>query len=121
MNFLFYFFYGFFRRGDNDAAFTAILATFILIALYFLAAIKFLFHFGLIGSYPRFGDIYLYNKLYWYIPGAIVLGAVYLYFSSDRRKAIIDEYDSFEDFYTFGTVMLFLFVLLLPIFIFSTF
>jgi hypothetical protein len=77
--------------------------------------VKLFVHLGIISNIPRFSDIYLYNKLYWYIPSAIVLGAVYLYFSSDRRKVIIKKYDEQEDFYSFGTIMLFILLLALPL------
>lgn len=116
MDFLFYFFYGLFRRFDRDPTFTSILATFIVINLYLLAILKLFLKLGFVRSYPTFHNTYLYNKLYWYIPAAIVLCIVYSYFSNSRRGLIIKKFEEKNDFYSMGAVFLFVLIVSVPIF-----
>lgn len=78
---------------------------------------KLFVYWNLIAGIPRFSDVYLYNKLYWYIPSLIVFGILYMAFPSERRKTIIEYFDQKEEFYSFWSVLLFLAVLALPIYI----
>lgn len=115
-NFAFYFFYRELARRNDDSIFTSILGVFIIIGLHFFTIIKVLDNFGII-SYPTFSSTYLYNKLYWYIPCAVILGVVYLYFNKVKTKAIIEKYSANDNFYSIGNILLFLLQILIPILI----
>lgn len=115
MRTLYYFFYGIFRRYDSDPTFTSFLTVCITVCLYLIAGMNILVHFKVLSEYPRFSDIYLYNKLYWYIPILIIIGAVAIAFPSRKWREAIDYFDSYEDFYSFGRIMLMLSVIALPI------
>jgi len=112
-DFVFYFFYGILRRTDDDPIFTSILGVFIIIALHIISFLSILAHFNLF-SFPRFSNTYLYNKLYWYIPGAIILGCIFVFFGKERTKAIIQKYMEKENFYSAGNILFFLLQILIP-------
>jgi uncharacterized membrane protein len=112
-DFVFYFFYGILRRTDDDPIFTSILGVFLIIALHIIAFLSVLVHFNLF-SFPRFSNTYLYNKLYWYIPGALVLVPIYLYFSKRKTKNILQKYSEKEDFYSAVNILFFLLLIIIP-------
>lgn len=115
MRTLFYFFYGIFRRYDPDPTFTSFLTVCIIVCLYLIAGMDILVHFKALSKFPSFSDTYLYNKLYWYIPIFIVIGAVAIAFPSRKWKETIVLFDRHEDFYSFGRIMMLALAIALPI------
>lgn len=113
-DFQFYFFYGILVRRNDDPIFTSILGVFVIVGLHLLTIIRLLDYFGIV-SYPSFNSAYLYNKLFWYIPGAVILGGVYIYFGKVKTKSIIDRYSAKDNFFTFQHILFFLLQILIPI------
>lgn len=114
-DFVFYFLYGILNKSnDDDSVFSAILGSFIIIGLHIISILKIFAYFGIIEGLPVFSNAYLINKLYWFIPLVMVLGIVNLYFGKEKTKAIISKYSSKENFYSFGNILLFLLLIIVP-------
>ena len=113
-NFVFYFFYRLLPYKEDDKIYTAILFCFIIVGLHLIAFVKILKYFNISGDLPVFSSIYLYNKLYWYIPGAIILAIMLFYFNKRRVKEIIKHRDV-ERFFSLKNIFFFLLTLILPI------
>lgn len=113
-DFAFYFFYGILIKRNDDTIFTSILGVFVIVGFHLLTVIKLLDHFGIL-SYPTFSSTYLYNKLYWYIPCALLLVIVFLYFNKARTKKLIEMYSAKDNFYSIGNIFLFVLFVILPV------
>lgn len=113
-NFIFYFFYRIFNGRKEDPEFYSLIATFLIIVLHLATVMKVLDYFGVM-DFPNFSDTYLYNKLYYYIPLAVVLGIVWLFYGKSRKKSIIQKYSSRDVFYSFGNILLFVLHFAIPI------
>jgi len=115
MDFLFFFFYGLFKRYDNDPKFTSILAVFIIISLYLITLLKALVRLKLIDNFPSFSETYYYNKLAWTFVALPFCFLVILYFDKKKVKTIIEKYQSIDTFYDFKRLGLFVLIFGLPI------
>lgn len=115
-DFVFYFFYGILKRRNDDTVFTSIIGVFLLAGLHLMTIIEILVYFKLIKM-PVFSSTYLYNKLSWYIPWAVVLGIIYMYFGKKKTKTIIEKYSSKENFYSLANNTLFLLIIGIPVLI----
>lgn len=89
---------------------------FIIVGFHMLTLIKLLAYFSII-SYPTFSSTYRYNKLYWYIPEAVLLSVVYIYFGKVKIKVIIEKYSANDNFYSIGNILLFLLLIVIPVLI----
>jgi hypothetical protein len=121
MNFLFYFYYRIFKTYDKDPSFTAILAVFITFCLYLLSIHKILFNFGYVSKLPVFSNTYLFNKLRWMVPVLVLFVFFYMFFTSDKRQTIIQRFNKHDDFFSFGSIFLFVLIIGLPIFLIAHF
>lgn len=113
-DFAFYFFYGILASRKDNTVFTSILGVAIIISLHILSIAILLSYFNVIGKIPVFSKTYLYNKLYWYIPVLLLIGIVFLYFNKSKVKSILEKYSAKEDFYSFGNIMFFLLMIVVP-------
>lgn len=103
------------KRYNDDPIFTSICATFIVIGIYLVALLKILVAFGFLSEFPVFSKTYLYNKLSWYPYLAVIFALVYFYFSRAKRKALIQEFNAAEDFYSGKVIVKFLIILAIPV------
>ncbi|RYY61018.1 MAG: hypothetical protein EOO05_07910 [Chitinophagaceae bacterium] len=67
-----------------------------------------------IMAYPRFSNIYLYNKLGWYFPIAVLVLLVLAYFSKSRTARLIEKYSA-RDVHTFPCFLLFISTIVAPV------
>lgn len=113
--FMFYFLYGILKKyKDDDAVFTAVLGVFLMITIHLLALAAGLKFVGVIENIPVFSKVYLFNKLYCYLPLGVLLAGVYLYFNKSRTSAVIAKYSAMDDFYSFANVLKFLLAIVVP-------
>lgn len=116
-DFAFYFFYGMLVRRKDNTVFTSVLGVAIIISLHILSIAILLSYFDVIGEIPVFSKTYLYNKLYWYAPVLLLIGIVFMYFTKSKVKSILEKYSARENFYSFGNILLFLSLILIPVLI----
>lgn len=115
MDFLYFFFYGLFKRYDDDPKFTSILGVFIVISLYLIMILRILVRLRIIDKFPSFSDTYTYNKLAWVLVVIPFCFLVVLYFNKKKIEAIINKYQAVESFYDFKRLVLFILIVGLPI------
>lgn len=120
-DFAFYFFYGILLRRKDNTVFTSVLGVTIIISLHILSIAILLSNFNIIGEIPVFSKTYLYNKLYWYPPVLLLIGIVFMYFTKSRVKSILEKYSVKENFYSFGNIILFLLMIVIPALIIAKF
>ena len=120
-DFAFYFFYGMLLRRKDNTVFTSVLGVTIIISLHILSIAILLSHFNIIGEIPVFSKTYLYNKLYWYPSVLLLTGIVFMYFTKSRVKSILEKYSVNENFYSFGNIILFLLMIVIPALIIAKF
>jgi len=113
-DFAFYFFYGILERRKDNTVFTSILGVTIIVFLHVLSVVFLLSHFNIIGKIPVFSNTYLYNKLYWFVPSLVFIGIIFLYFTKRKVKSILEKYSAKEDFYSFGSIIFFLLMIVVP-------
>ena len=116
--FVFYFFYRLLPYKESDRIYTSILFCFIVVGLHLVAFSKILKYLNVMGDLPVFSKVYLYNKLYWYIPCAVIFIIMLLYFNKVRVKEIIKHRDV-ERFFSLKNILFFLLILILPILVLS--
>lgn len=113
-DFAFYFFYGILKRWNDETILTSILGVSIILLLHILAVVTVLGYYEIIPRMPVFSKTYFYNKMAYFIPMLIYIGFVFLLFPKRRVSAIIDKYSKKEDFFTFGNILLFLLMFIVP-------
>jgi hypothetical protein len=113
-DFAFYFFYGMLVRRKDNTVFTSVLGVAIIISLHILSIAILLSYFDVIAEIPVFSKTYLYNKLYWYAPVLLLIGIVFMYFTKSKVKSILEKYSARENFYSFGNIILFLLMIVVP-------
>ncbi len=106
--------------GGKDSVFTATLFTTVLIGLHLMGVGAILVYLNVIDSFPRFSDSSFYNKLYLYIPSLVLVGLVFMYFTKERAKRIIEKYEQRDQAISFLNVLFFLVLLAVPIFLLAT-
>ena len=119
--FAFYFIYKILARLNDDTVFTSVLGVAIIIFLHVLSIAILLSHFHVIGKLPVFSETYLYNKLYWYLPSLLFIGIVFMFFTKSKVKSIVEKYSGKEDFFSFGNIILFLLMILVPALVIAKF